>query len=159
MANKISARPPLKSIRLTFRVTAANVQLVSQERLPVISPPAIGAAPEAGKHGGFWVELRDGNDRVLYHRALNNPLGDSVDVHSPDGTIRREFGPTSESTFEVLVPDYDEARSVALFGEYLDAETFRREQAQKPSASRELARFDISKGGGSSNQEVQHGHQ
>ena len=114
----------------------------------MLTPPSSGA-PEIGKHGGFWVELRDANGGVLFHRILNLPLGDSVEVHSPDGTIRREFGPTSETTFEVLVPDYDQASTVALVGEYLDSEEFRRGQAE-PAAeaappSRELARFDLLK--------------
>jgi len=111
----------------------------------MITPPSAAPPPEIGKHGGFWVELRDAKDRALFHRTLHVPLGDSVEVHSPDGTIRREFGPTSETTFEVLVPDDDQARTVALVGEYLDADEFRRRQsAGEPSpASRELARFDL----------------
>lgn len=156
MANNINARPSRKSIRLTFRVSGNDVQLIREDRLPMMAPAAIGTPPEAGTHGGFWVEVRDANNRVLFHRALHFPLGDSVEVHSPDGTIKREFGPATESTFEVLVPDFDDASTVVLFGEYLDAESFRKEE--RPQVSRELARFDLTKKGGP-NQEVEHGHE
>jgi hypothetical protein len=115
----------------------------------MICPPSIGQRPEAGKHGGFWVELRDASDRVLFHRVLHSPLGDSVEVHSPDGKIKREFGPSSESTFEVLLPDQDAARTVVLMGEYLDAARARRERAEGPGepakGARELARFEVPK--------------
>lgn len=138
-----------KTLRLTFQVSGGEVRLISQERLDMICPPTIGERPEAGKHGGFWIELRDANDRSIFHRVLHSPLADSVEVHSPDGTIRREFGPVSESIFEVLLPDSDEASSVALMGEYLDAAKFSREQDQgipeTRRGARELARFQLPK--------------
>ena len=113
----------------------------------MITPPSVGEHPKIGKHGGFWIELRDTNDRALFHRALHSPLRDTIEVHSPDGTIRRESVPTRESTFEVLLPDYDEPTSIVLCGNYLDAEKFRREQVQgfgQPvPPTRELARFEI----------------
>ena len=155
MANKVApkdqgAKPSRKTLRLTFRVADGEVRLVRYERLDMITPPSIGERPEAGKHGGFWVELRDANDRALFHRVLHSPLGDSVEVHSPDGKIQRVFGPSSESIFEVLLPDHDEASTVALVGEYLDATKARREQAEgsveSAKGARELARFEIPKG-------------
>jgi hypothetical protein len=156
MANNVppkdqGVRPYRKTLRLTFRVADGEVQLVRHERLDMICPPSIGERPEAGKHGGFWIELRDAGDRVLFHRVLHSPLGDSVEIHSPDGKIQREFGPSSESIFEVLLPDQDEASTVALMGEYLDATKAGREQAEKAGESargaRELARFKIPEGG------------
>jgi len=148
MADNITA-PSRKTLRLTFQVAGGEIQLLRHERLGMITPPSAGPAPEVGKHAGFWVELRDANDRVLFHRVLHLPLGDSVEVYSPDGTIQREFGPTPESTFEVLIPDYDEATSLAFCGEYLNAEAFRAQQAdlaaEPPPPSRELARFEIPK--------------
>src|SRR2546428_604070 len=100
-----NVRPPRKTLRLTFRVTDGNIRLVSYERIEMVCPPSIGERPEAGKHGGFWVELRDASDRVLFHRLLHSPFANSVEVHSPTGEIERKFGPTAESTFEVLLPD------------------------------------------------------
>jgi len=115
----------------------------------MITPPSVGERPEAGRHGGFWVELRDPVEGVVYHRVIDSPLGDSVEVYSPDGTIRREFGPALESFFEVLLPDRGEASTVALMGESLDSTTARRDQGvdslEFPRGARELARFEIPK--------------
>jgi hypothetical protein len=134
---------------MTFQVSDGDVQLVRTERLNMICPPAIGERPEAGKHGGFWVELRDAEGRPLFHRVLHLPLADSVEVFSPDGTIKREFGPSGSSrVFEVLLPDHEDASSVALMGEYLDHAELRTLQAERdvePRGARELARFEIPK--------------
>lgn len=129
-----------KSLRLTFRVANGEVRLVSYERLDMICPPSVGEHPEAGKHGGFWMELRDANDRALFHRLLHSPLDDSVEVHSPDGKIRREFGDVKESIFEVLLPDDVSAKSITLMGESLDPANAREKRA---GGSSELARFDV----------------
>lgn len=151
-----TVKPSRKTLRLTFRVADGEVTLIKHERLNMITPPQIGEYPTIGKHGGFWVELRDANNFGLFHRTLHFPLGDAVEVHSPDGTIRREYAPIRERTFEVLLPDYDEATSIVFCGKYIDAEKFRREQAQ-PSAeapaprTRELARFEIPEGDNSEN--------
>ena len=113
----------------------------------MITPPSVGEYPKIGKHGGFWMELRDANDRGLFHRSLHSPIGDTLEVHSPDGTIQRQYVPTRESTFEVLLPDYGDATSIVLCGKYLDAEEFREALAEglgdAAPATRELARFEI----------------
>lgn len=137
-----------KTLRLTFRVADGEVKLIKQERVNMVTPPSVGEHPQIGKHGGYWMELRDTNDRGLFHRSLHSPLGDTIEVYSPDGTIQRESVPTQESTFEVLLPDYDQANSIVLCGKYLDAaEKIRRERAPESSEpappTRELARFEI----------------
>ncbi len=127
----------------------------------MMTPPTAGAPPQEGINSGYWVELQDADNRALDHRVLHFPLGDSVEVFNDDGTIERVFGPATENTFEVLVPDYDDASNVAMFGESLDPEGFRSRQAARaphvPTAahpqppgepeppSRELARFKLSK--------------
>jgi hypothetical protein len=145
-----------KSLRLTFRVADGEVRLVSYERLDMICPPSFGERPEAGKHGGFWMELHDASDRVLFHRVLNTPLGDSVAVHSPDGKIQRVFGAVNENVFEVLLPDDSKAKTIAFMGESLEPATVRKEQV---AAARELARFNVPEGMKSGEAETQGGGQ
>lgn len=135
-----SLKQSRKSLRLTFRVVNREIRLVGYERLGMIPPPAIGERPEAGKHGGYWLELRDAGGRVLFHRVLDNPLGNSVEVHSPDGKIERRFGEVTDGIFEVLLPDEDDARSVVLMGSPLVPA---KGKAKRPAASDELARFEI----------------
>lgn len=129
-----------KSLRLTFRVSNGTVELVSHERLQMIVPPQVGERPEAGKHGGFWIELRDAKRRVLAHRLISPTQLNSVEVHSPDGKIEREFGEIKEGFFEVLLPDEDDAKSVVLMGDPLVPT---KGTAKRSEASGELAQFEI----------------
>ena len=143
-----SVKPSRKTLRLTFQVVGGEVKLIKHRRVNMITPPAIGEHPETGKHGGFWMELRDENDRGLFHRTLISPAGDTVEVHSPDGAIRREYVPPKESTFEVLVPDYGKAASIVLVGKKSGgAQTQPSMAAGSAPKTRELARFEIPEGG------------
>jgi hypothetical protein len=138
-----SPKPAPRSLRLTFRVTDGTVTLVSHERVDIMCPPSVGDPPQAGKHSGFWIELRDARGRILFYELLHSPLRDSVDVHSADGKIRREFGVVKDSTFEVLLPDDADARVIALVGDSLTPAMAREARA---GGSKELARFDVPKG-------------
>jgi hypothetical protein len=150
MANDVpprgqSAKPSRKTLRLTFRTVDGQVQLVRTERLDMITPPSIGETPEAGKSSGFWMELRDAGGKVLSHRVLNAPLRDSVEVHAPDGTIKRVTGPASDRTFEVLLPDQGDASTVVLMGHDPKVPADATLRAGVDSGSGELARFGIPK--------------
>jgi hypothetical protein len=141
-----TGKPSRKTLRLTFEVVNGEVKLLKHQRVSMITPPSVGERPETGKHGGFWMELRDENDRGLFHRNLHSPAGDTVEVHSPDGAIRREYAPPQESTFEVLVPDYGEAASIVLVGKKSGGAQPSMAAASAPK-TRELARFEIPEGG------------
>lgn len=133
-------RQSRKSLRLTFRVSDGRIELVSHERLQMIAPPQVGERPEAGKHGGFWIEMRDAKSRVLAHRLISPTQLNSVEVHSPDGKIEREFGEVKDGIFEILFPDEDDAKSVVLMG---DARVRTKGKPKRSEASGELARFEI----------------
>jgi hypothetical protein len=130
-----------KTLRLRFRVEAGEMRLLSSERLDMTCPPSVGERPEAGKHGGYWVELRDAQGRVLFHRLLDYPFGNSVEVHSPDRKIERKFGPVTDNVFEVLVPDEMDAKDIVLIGE--PPEEWAAGAAPVTPVTRELLRFDL----------------
>jgi len=65
------SKPSRRTLRLTFKVTDGNFELLSHESLDMITPPQVGERPEAGKHSGLWIELQDTEKRVLAHRVLN----------------------------------------------------------------------------------------
>ena len=141
-----NVRPSRKTRRLTFHSSGGEVKLVSQEHLDMICPPSVGEQPEAGRHGGFWVELRGTDDEVKFFRVLNDPIEVSVEIHSPDGRIRREFGPPQDTTFEVLVPDDPTAQTLVLMGEYRPParEGKERSLTQPVVGAQEIQRFDLS---------------
>jgi len=133
------SKPSRSSIRLTFRVSGSEVTLISHQRLPMITPPQPGERPQVGKHGGFWLEMRDGHNHVLAHRLIDPTLLNSVEVHAPGGKIERKFGEAEDSIFEILLPDEEGARTVALIGEPL----VRAKGEKVAGRSMELARFDL----------------
>lgn len=147
-----ASRPARRTRRLRFRAVEGEVELVAQERVEMICPPSVGDPPKAGVHGGAWVELRDGNGELVFFQTLHDPFGTSVEIHEPDGTIRREFGPPSESVFEVLVPDEVDASTLVLMGERPSPRTARgrRRKDGTPSGAEELARFDLDADGSAS---------
>ena len=100
-----------KTLRLTFRISNGNIELIKQEHLDKVTPPQVGERPRADTHAGFWFELQDARRRVLAHRIINESLLDSVEVHSPDGRIERKFGELRDGIFEILLPDVEGARS------------------------------------------------
>jgi len=136
-------RPPevsRRTLRLTFRSSDDGVELLSAEHLDMITPPQPGERPEAGKHGGHWFELRDGSGRVLAHRLIDPSLLNSVEVHSPDGRIQREFGAMRSGVFEVLLPDVSEASTAALVGNPLEPS---RTADARAESSGDIATFEL----------------
>jgi hypothetical protein len=135
-----SSQPSRRSIRLTFRVSGTNVELIGRDPVGMITPPQVGERPRAGVHGGHWIELRDADDQTLFHRLIDSSALNSVEVHSPDHKIERRFGAVREHVFEVLLPDDEAARSAVLMGDPLTRPKGRRPRAED---SAEIARFDL----------------
>ena len=129
------------TLRLTIEASREGFELVSVERLQMITPPQLGERPQAGKPGGYWIELRDAEGRVLAHRIIDSTLLNSVEVHSPEGKIQREFGDVKESVIEVLLPDVPGRREAVLLGSPLKPRA-----RKKPAPSGEIARFNLTSG-------------
>jgi hypothetical protein len=139
-------RRPQKVLRLTFEVTGGEVRLRSAEPLEMILPPQVGERPEAGRHGGYWMEVHDDGDNALFHHLLHQPFGNSVEVHSPEGKIERVFGEPADGIFEVVVPDDPQARDLVLMGQSPASQDNQLESVA--GGSTELARFAFPKEGG-----------
>jgi hypothetical protein len=135
-----------RTLRLRFRASGNEVTLLSVERLAMICPPSVGEQPSAGVNGGSWIELRDRDDATTFFRVLNDPLRASVEIHSPDGAIRREFDPAATTTFEVLVPDDPRAQTLVVMSDAAAPQPRKRAGGKDAvaGAAREMARFDLS---------------
>jgi hypothetical protein len=140
---KNAGRPERGAIRLTFRSTAGKVELIKHERLDMICPQPPGERPQAGKHSGYWMELRGDGDQVLAHQLLHAPLRDSVAIHSPDGKIKRVFGEPADGVFEVLLPDNAAARAVVFMGVGPVGKSEGKAKRAVATGASELARFDL----------------
>jgi hypothetical protein len=93
------------------------VNLDSATRLEMRAQPS----HDIGGHeqqSGFWLELRDANDRVLYRRTLHNPFPQDAEVfpETSGEDFSRTAIPRQSGSIDVVVPDLPDARSVAVFG-------------------------------------------
>lgn len=137
-------RGPGRALRLIFSYRGNRARLESQQAVEMMVPPSH-PTYDHGKQSGFWFEMRDAEDRVLYRRALHNPL--QTDLEAPSGDPTRPFTRVPvkdpQGTFVILVPALEAARSVRVCASPSDART---------RAAREIVRVplgpDANKGGG-----------
>lgn len=115
-------RPP-RTLRLTFEYEGDQVRLISRQSVQMRTPPPHPTSIQPGQ-SGFWYEVRDRDDRVLYQRALHSPIQTDTEVFSnePGATIHRRPIENPRGTFEILVPDLPEGESVVLFSSPLEPE-------------------------------------
>lgn len=108
-------QPSRQALRLMFRFDENTVELTAAQPLRKLVTQLPGPSPEEGRHQGEWLQLRDSDDRVLYTRVLNDPLGTRVEVHDPDTGPYLVTGPRGRGTFDVLVPDLPTATTAVLY--------------------------------------------
>jgi len=100
---------------LTFEFDGTDVKLIDIERLEKLVPPMIGDPPDEGKHVGEWLQVRDGDDRPIFTRLLNDPLRTRVEVLDPEEGPHIVVGPPGQGTFDALVPDLPDAAYAVIF--------------------------------------------
>lgn len=129
-----------RTLRLTFEYEGGAVRLVSRQSVEMITP-APHPTPITAGQTGFWYELRDHAGRVIYQRALHNPIRFDVEVFSddPEEPIHRRPVDNLRGTFELLVPDTLEGDTVVIFSSPLDPE-----RAAAPAT--ELSRVSLRQG-------------
>jgi len=126
------------AIRFRFEYGSGGVRLVSRQPVNLILPPSDNLAGRA--HSGFWFELRDGGDRVLYRKVLNNPIRVDHEVFAdPGASPVRVAANKPAGEFWVLAPDRPDARSLVLHSSPLDPG-----RSHEPASV--LARFDLGAG-------------
>lgn len=126
------ARP--RTLRLYFEYEGPDVRLVSAEAVEMTPPPS-DALDESERLAGFWYELRDGNDRLLYRRVTHNPIRTSAEILSEDEQrplARAELLGEVRGEFVLIAPNLDGAATVGLVGSGGDR-----------GAAAELARFEL----------------
>ena len=127
--------------RLVFSYGTGEVQLVSQQRVAAKTLPSDPVDRMEGRTG-FWVEVRDSEERVLYRRVMPNPIASAVEVRSddPERPLSWRELKNLHGSFTLLVPDLGTASSLVLLGS-----PGRRGAPTGPA--REIARFGLSVGG------------
>ena len=123
------------ALRLIFDYRGMQVGLRSQQQIEMVSPPS-DPIDEYEGHSGFWLELRDAKENVLYRQIMHNPI--QLELEALSGDPERPFtnvkNDTDEGTFMVVVPAIEEAVVAVLHSS----------PADDPSApAKEIARIDL----------------
>jgi hypothetical protein len=126
-----------RTLRLTFAYEGSSIHLTSRQSVDMLTPPS-NASPIRQGQSGFWYELRDREGKVLYQRAIYNPIRFEEEIFPEDHRepIRRMRRANPRGTFDVLVPDIPEGDTVVLFSSPLEPE-------RSAEAASELARFSL----------------
>lgn len=69
-----------------------------------------------GGHAGFWIELLDGDGKVLYRRILQDPTEPTVEVFDRGRPHRLPFR-RSRALLDLPVPDLPETETVRIWGQ------------------------------------------
>lgn len=115
--------------RVVLNYRAGDVTLEEVIYLDKLLPPT-DELPEGGPEGelsGFWFELRDGSDSLLYRQIESNPLvrvwSEPIEEGEESGRgLRRRAAVVDDTTFTFLVPRIrSEGAHVVIYTSPLDA--------------------------------------
>jgi len=134
-----SPKGPGRALRLIFSYKGTKAKLESQHAVEMIVPPSQ-PTDEDVPQSGFWFEVRNAQERVLYRRSLHDPMQSALEA--PSGDPKRPFTRVAvkdpEGTFVVLVPALDAAHVVSVHAGPLDTRT---------KEVREIVRVSLKAGG------------
>ncbi len=132
-------RGPGRALRLIFSYKGNRARLESQQAVEMMVPPSH-PTHDYGKQSGFWFELRDAKDRVLYRRAMHDPI--QTEMEAPSGDPKRPFTRVPvqdpQGTFAILVPALEAAHSVLVCASPSDA---------RATAAKEIVRVSLTPDG------------
>ena len=106
---------PNRALRLIFSYNGGQTKLESQHEVEMMALPSDPTGAYEG-HSGFWVELRDAEERVVYRRITRNPIEEEHEAPSgdPSRPFTRVRTESDEGTFAVLVPQIESAEALVL---------------------------------------------
>lgn len=126
---------PNRAIRLLIEYDGSDFSIGRSWPVETLAPAShsLDARPRAS---GFWIELRDGDDKLLYRRVLHNPVQADVEVFDPDRGPRRVALDEPRGVFTILVPDLPEAEEIAIVSSPTDLR-------KRESPARQVARLPL----------------
>lgn len=113
MTDRPQLAPRHMAIRLLVAYDGDQLNVIDRRRVEMTTPPSDPIQGFAGQ-SGFWYELRDAGDNVLYRRIAESPITQEVEAFEPDGSATRHVIEQPKGVFTVLVPDIPEADHVAI---------------------------------------------
>lgn len=142
---------PTYALRIIFECDGSNVRQISQQRFEQISPPSHVGSTQG--EVGFWYELRDTAEKVLYRRVLYDPMQFDQEVPAGGGGFSRQPNTQKNQIFQIVAPDLGDAANLVLVGSPPPPSpsigSFEAEAARSPNPrvatqpAREIARFAL----------------
>ncbi|HEY5705834.1 MAG TPA: hypothetical protein VIS96_09695 [Terrimicrobiaceae bacterium] len=128
-----------RAIRLTFSYVGSQIELTDTQRLAMFVPPS-DSLEAARDQSGFWVEVRDADEQLLFRQVMHHPIETTREVFpaDPHGEIIRTPVADPRGVFSIVIPDLTKARILALVGSPSEAD-------RRSEAAREMARFDLTR--------------
>jgi hypothetical protein len=126
-----------RSIRFTLSYEGKTVNMVSAERIEMLSMPS-DPFKFAGARSGFWFELQDARNRPLYRRIGRDPIQPAREVVTDDPKQPFTWVEIKEprGLFTLLAPDIAGAEFVVLFSSPFDMKS-------SSAPAKEIARFPL----------------
>jgi hypothetical protein len=122
---------PNRAIRLLVQYDKSGFSISESWPLETLAPASHSLdVPRATS--GFWVELRDAKNNVLYRRVMQNPVPADVEVFDPEEGLHRHAVDDPKGVFTVLVPDMPDAEEIAFVSSPMDP-------AKRQNAARQVA--------------------
>lgn len=126
---------PNRAIRLLVNYDKSGFSVSDSWDLETLAPPSQSLDPARGT-SGFWVELRDAKNNVLYRRVMQNPVPPDVEVFDPEEGLHRVAVDEPKGVFTVLVPDLPDAEQIAFVSSPMDP-------AKRQNPAREVAALPL----------------
>ena len=126
---------PNRALRLLVKYDKSGYSISETWPLETLAP-ASHALETARATSGFWVELRDAKNNVLYRRVMQHPVPADVEVFDPEQGVHRQAVDDPEGVFTVLVPDLPEAAEIAFVSSPMDP-------AKRQNAARQVAALPL----------------
>jgi hypothetical protein len=102
------------ALRYTFEYDDAAVRMLRRSKLDKQTAPSYKWEGADGE-SGFWVELRDASQQVLYRRVMDDPAFRYEAPLDDNGTLRTPTAVGRKGTFSVVVPDLPQARTLMVW--------------------------------------------
>jgi hypothetical protein len=115
-----NATPP-RAVRLVVQYEGEKLSVIDRQDVEMAVPPS-DALRGFEEESGFWIELRDAKNNVLYRRVHEDPIRSEVEAFEEDGSATRAIVDKPSGVFTVLVPDIPEADHVAVVSSPRDPE-------------------------------------
>jgi hypothetical protein len=65
---------------------------------------------------GFWYELRDANEAVLFRRITSNPMSPYAEIPIAEGSFTRGTRNDTAGAFDITTPALGDATTLVIFG-------------------------------------------